>query len=540
MRIAQKITGQVRTVLYALLIGAIFAAINAFGICVARQLNADVPAVNFLKIFTYFLLGAGAFAFLVWGSKAKQLPKVAPLQRRRLNVCTFVLLTCSWIVPFAHFWPAVAMNDTWAIYEGPVRVSNQHPLGYGLYLTGLSSAGTAIFGSEARGLAFATAVQILLWAAGVVFVVDTLNVLRVKPAFICAFVAYAAFFPVVADYAIALVKDSPFILALVLLSVLLVCVWVRKGVDFRRPGFALVYIAVLIGLAATRNNGKILALVAVVLVGIWASKSRTIAVVAGVSALVIGAIPGVWSSYYVGPHKYVESVGVPLQMIGYTLKVNRQCLPQQDLDYYSKIFPLDLWAQFYDPVTIDRVKYNPHFQWDYMQTTKDEFPKHFVSSALSCPRSFARGYMNHTYPYWTASAKNVGQTTQSTFTALVSNETDFEHGYTAMLRGRGVVNHSQLPQKLDKAVCATWIPLLMKTKGTGSWVWAALLIGLAAIVNRKRAVLVCLLPSAVIMATLLVASPHTLVFRYSAFLTITVPLALIILFSSGGKRMGTC
>ena len=66
--------------------------------------------------------------------------------------------------------------------------------------------------------------------------------------------------------------------------------------------------------------------------------------------------------------------------------------------------------------------------------------------------------------------------------------------------------------------------------------WGLVLICVAALRYGRRDVLVSLLPSAVIMGTLFLASPHSLVFRYSAFLTLTVPLALLLLFSAKERR----
>ena len=521
---------------FVLVGGLAFAVVNIVGQIVAHQLNPAVPVASPYRFIKYFLLGAIASAFLAWGGRTNWAARRRILPRLQLNLSAFAIFVAAWLIPLVRFWPAVAMNDSWAVFEGPLEVSNQHPLGFGIYLTGLTAVGEYLFGSQAGGIAFASVVQVLLWAAGLVYVVDALNVMRVRTPLVVGFIIYAAFFPVVSDYAIALVKDSPFMLGIAMLSVMLVRIFNSRGKPFTRPAFVALFVVVLVVISASRNNGTLLVLIALVCAVGWAKGRRKVAALAGIAALVIGSIPAVISSHYAGPHKYAESVGVPLQMIGYTIKVNRGCLPPDDLAFYSKIFPLDLWAHVYDPVTIDSVKYNPKFQWGYIQEHKEEFPKHFLSSALSCPRNFARAYINHTYPYWTASGNEIGSTTQSTFTQLVSNETNYQYGYTATLRKHGVVNQSQLPQKADEVFNASWLPVLKKTRGTGAWMWGLVLICVAALRYGRRGVLVSLLPSAVIMGTLFLASPHSLVFRYSAFLTLTVPLALLLLFSAKERR----
>lgn len=178
---------------FVLVGGLAFAVVNIVGQIVAHQLNPAVPVASPYRFIKYFLLGAIASAFLAWGGRTNWAARRRILPRLQLNLSAFAIFVAAWLIPLVRFWPAVAMNDSWAVFEGPLEVSNQHPLGFGIYLTGLTAVGEYLFGSQAGGIAFASVVQVLLWAAGLVYVVDALNVMRVRTPLVVGFIIYAAF-----------------------------------------------------------------------------------------------------------------------------------------------------------------------------------------------------------------------------------------------------------------------------------------------------------------------------------------------------------
>ena len=453
----------------------------------------------------------------------------APLPRRRVLLAGFLIPLLSWSLLLACLWPGVSMNDTWAILSEPLAASSQHPLAYGYGLSALVHGGSLLLGNVSRGLAFAAMVQMVLWALVVAAMADTLRMNGAPRMVIYAFVAYTAAVPVVGDYAIALVKDSPFSIAIAAITVLLFRVWVSKGSAVGSRGFQIALFFSALAVTAMRNNGIALTVIMVPLLFFICDSNRKLAIGIVVAAIVAGSIPGQISKIYVGPHKYVESVSMPLQMIGYGIWAQPQCIPRAQRTYFSKIMPIAQWAQAYSPLSVDATKDNGQFDRDYLQRTKGEFARHFVAYSFSCPVSAAKGYLLHTRNYWSPQTRPIGRTSQSIFHSLVSNDSASSTAWRQELGKRGISNHSLLPDGLTSAVMAWFRTGTAHFPGAGTWAWALLVAVGGFLYRRRYAGLALAFPSALIYATLLVASPVSYPFRYVAFLALVAPFSLAIL-----------
>ena len=336
--------------------------------------------------------------------------------------------------------------------------------------------------------------------------------------------------PLVGDYAIALVKDSPFVIALAGLAPFLIRIWHSRGRAFNSVYFAVAFFLDLVFVGAMRNNG--LAVVAVLLVVIFviSGKFRFRAVTVTLLALVVACLPSQVSKHYVGEHKYVESVSMPLQMIGYGQWAHRDCIPVSTQRYFARIMPPQKWADVYWAQSVDATKDSPDFDKKFLQETKKDFPRHFLNYVKSCPAAAAKGYLIHTRTYWSPLTLPLGKTEQSLFTSLVSNKSGATAAIVARLKDQGVANHSLLPKTLDAPVQA-WFSIGTKyLPGPGTWMWLLLgiLVGFFYRSCVAEGVLV-VLPAVLIYLTLLVASPVAFPFRYVAFLAFYAPFAAAVL-----------
>ena len=371
-----------------------------------------------------------------------------------------------------------------------------------------------------------------LWAAVVALMAHTLMKLGTRAPYIFALIVFAAFFPLQGNYAIAMVKDSPFSLAVAALAPILLRIWHSKGLVFKKPGFFTLALAIFVATGSLRNNGLLLLLLLIPLIAVIAKRARALAIICIVISTGLAIIPGKISEAKVGAHTYVESVGIPLQMIGHTFANDASCFSDAELNYFSDIQKPEKWAETYQPYCVDFIKDDPDFDKGFLQETKDEFPKHFVAATKSCPTQFATAYLLHTENYWSPFSFPVGETEQSVFTSVASNSFGGKEELIQSLANRGVSNHSLLPGGIGDSLGKFWETAMAHAPGIGVWLWAALALLLASIYKRRYEAILIFIPMLVIWSSLLVASPYSAPFRYVAFVILTLPFAAAYLFGT--------
>lgn len=452
----------------------------------------------------------------------------------RLPVAAFVVTAVAWGVVFAHYWPMASINDTEWILRDPMGASTQHPLAYNYGLYGLVHLGEALGGGELGGVVLAALVQTLAWSAVTAYLVHTLATLGCSRTAVWILVAYCALSPLVADYAFSLVKDAPFSAFVVLLAPVLLRIHASGGGALRRIPFLVLTVTALVGVAVTRNNGVPVMVVLLVLVVWLAPRHRRRAVVVGAVSLALAAVPLGVSRVVAGPQKLVESLGVPLQMVGHAVAHNPACLSAADSRYFASVMDLRAWASTYSPKSVDPVKFSSSFHGWVIVDDPSSFATHWLSAALSCPAQFFRGYVSQTGNLWRIDAAPVSTTGQSVFTSAVTNSPSNREALIERYSERGIVNHTLWPAPLDAAISAVQRVGLALTPGAGTWLWAMLLL-IAGFLHRRSSTWVPLFaPSLLVWATLMIAAPTTHPFRYVQFIVLTVPVGLVVLLGCPG------
>lgn len=456
--------------------------------------------------------------------------------RRWENLLAALIPFLLWSVLFAHFWPIASMNDTEWILKDPWGASIQHPLAYGLLLRAVVDLFTYIGGSLLVGVVAAALLQMLAWAGIMALMVDTLRLLGVDYRVRAAFIAYGALCPLIANYAFALVKDSPFMLAIATTGAILVRIWSTRGKALRRPLFLFIALWVLLTLAVMRNNGLLVLIVLTPLIIFWAKKARIHAAGLGVIAIVLALIPGQLSAHFVGSPRYVESVAIPLQIVGHVVTYDRECLPAAEVEYFSSIIPFDTWVEVREPGSVDSTKYAQGFSEGYLEDTRGEFLSHVGAVVRACPASSLQGWLAHTSAYWRLDPPVVGMTGQSVFTSAVTNYPSNRDQLIAGWAQNGVVNESLLPAPARNIATDLWTLLIHLIPGPGFWLWVAIFLAALFAVRGRKEWIPLLSPTFLVWGTLLVASPATFPFRYVAFVMLTLPFAAAILLGTSQVR----
>lgn len=326
-----------------------------------------------------------------------------------------------------------------------------------------------------------------------------------------------ALVPLMSDYTFAIVKDAPFLAFTVITSLCLVQVHRTAGASLARPAFALVCVLAIVGFGVTRNNGLPLVLVICGLLVLLSSRARTrAAVIAGIACL-LAFTPQALVREHVGEQRFVEAVGVPLQMVGGTLAGDPTCVPEQAREYFDQIMPIGEWVARYDPQNVDRVKFSPPFRGDVLQDSKRTFLMMTARTFAACPGPMLQGYLLHTGPLWSTNSPPLIETSQSVFLEPVSNRPGNLAEMNAYYDGLGASRWSAPLGSLTDEVRAAYSASIRLMPPVGVWIGALLSLALVSLVRRRWDVALLVLPSLLVWATLLVAAPVGFQFRYVAY-----------------------
>lgn len=465
--------------------------------------------------------------------------------RLTTNVAAVLISISSSLIWFLRYWPVAAMNDTWAILNDPWGISAQHPLTYGVLLKVLVNTGSLLTHySLSKGLAFAALFQIILWALMLLFLVDTLCLLE-TPNWVRWFVIIVMTgSPVIVNYSYSLVKDAPFVWALVMTSIVFLRIFITRGKELNKFWFCLVALISFLSLATLRNNGFYVLILIGFIAIVFSSKSRVRSAIIVVSSILLALVPMQLSSHVAGKHLYKEKMGIPLQMVGYAMSYNSQCFPKKQYEYFNNVMSIEGWKKYYTPRSVDPIKDSGELKDSWLQAHKKDFIPNIVKAVPYCNREFTKGYLLHTSEYWRVDALNVASTGgQSYFDSAVSNSCAAREWILKDLADKSVVNNSKMPKHvtllLDK-----WANVGKSlTPGGGTWLWGMLILVMGALRNKRWDIIVILGPALATLGTLLLGSPVATPFRYIAFAPIVTLFAFCAIFSEKLQRsysMGDC
>lgn len=198
--------------------------------------------------------------------------------------------------------------------------------------------------------------QILFMAACFGYVLTTLHQMDVPVWFLVGVYAVYAFQPHNIVYSVTLWKDIPFAGAAVLFITALYRL--LKGIGKSRTWNYVVLILGTLGFSLWRTNGWYAFLVTVLLMLLLMGKQQKKLIVLMTLVLIAAwvLINPVLSLLGVKSTNMVEAFAVPMQQVARVVSEGRE-LTEQETDLLSEIFWMDKVADYYDPLTVDPIKF---------------------------------------------------------------------------------------------------------------------------------------------------------------------------------------
>ncbi|MBV7363503.1 hypothetical protein KRX54_03540 [Actinomycetaceae bacterium TAE3-ERU4] len=422
------------------------------------------------------------------------------------------------------------MNDIYFIIKIPVAISNQHPLPYNLLLGGLVRGLDLLTGSYVPGVVIFAILQMLLWAMILAGIAAHLGLRGISLHKRWILVFFCAFTPLVANYSFALVKDSLSTIFTILLSYLIYLLCNDSRSLLLNRFFRVALLVSLVGFALFRNNATVVFFALLPLLIFWGRKYlRQIIAICAISSILV-ILPLRLSAHLAGKHKFVESVGIPLQLIAHSLKESPECVSESSKRLYSSAIPIESWKKLYDAKTVDRIKYGPGFKPEAINSRSKQFLESFITDAPSCATSYLQGYLLHTQPAWDFDLRPHKEQTQSYFNRPFSNlkPTDWKK-IRQFYQSKGITYSPLLPTSFAKTIDTLTVSFSQIFGKIGIWFWAWILLIVGAVYSRRWPILAFSLPGLLMWVTLMLTSPTMIPFRYFAFAPVLVALGLILL-----------
>ena len=342
--------------------------------------------------------------------------------------------------------------------------------------------------------------------------------------------------PYIATYGIALWKDPLFSSAVLVFSMCLAdYVWSKGEIAQKKSWITLLLISSLV-MVFFRNNGIYILLGTLVLLAIFLivksrlrhakGSGRVIGCMAAV-LLVFGIVTGpVYSFGGVASSEASESVGIPLNQMARVVALDGE-MSESDREYMNSIYPLEEYKSTYTPCCTDNLKWAPGFN---NSALNEGLWGHWASMLVRNPNAYFQAWELQTYGFWAVNPGNSDHFWSWNINGGVPRNANA--AYVDQLVPYGIESN---PAALDESwnemfPIDSWsIPI--------SWLfWAVLYLSICLFAADKGRWVFALIPSIILVATLVIASPIYYWSRYGAALQFLIPMYALMFFLLFDKK----
>lgn len=500
----------------------------------------DLPFFAALALAAFFV--SAWLAGIVFRHPLNRAQERGASPKKVWAVCSAVLLA-SWLPCLLIYYPGSVSPDSLACIVraiGRAGLSNQQPVFYILLMEPFLRFGLAI----GKSLNFGTALFLLFQAAAMAVMLGYLPGWLVKqgcPLWTAVLaMAYFTLNPVFPMYAVTMWKDVLFG-GLIMLYALNLFDTVRSGGEtLKTAGGMAWFLALNVLIAFMRNNGYYIIFVTLIVLAIvyrreW--KRFAPAFLAVLTAVPIIQGP-VYDACGVAQSPFAESVGIPLQQIGYTVTHDGTVTPEQR-DFLDQLMPLDEMKTAYTPLSSNGIKFHKDFNNAFLEKHKTEFLKVWAGMLAPNLKNYLKAYFLETVGFW-----HVGTSNWVLYYGIGP-------GYGAQKAGLSQTNLTKLldTARLEKnrtRIAAAFnslqihIPILRGLVNIGFLFWATVFAAFLMLIRRKGKYLLAFLPLLILWGTLMAATPTFCEFRYMFSFAVCLPASLFLPFfpekSLSGKK----
>lgn len=441
----------------------------------------------------------------------------------------FGILVVCWLPYYILFYPANLTpdsSDSIAQAIGAAAYSNHCPILYTLFVKVCIKFGM-LFGDLRFGVGCFAVVQMLIMAAILSYSVYWLAKRNLPKYVVVLATLFYALNPVIAMYAITMWKDILFSGWMLLLTLMLFDIIESGGKLLAKPWGLTAFSLCCLLVAFGRNNGIYAVVAVLIALGIYCRKQLKVLAPVFVSIVaVVGIIQGpVYSAAGIQKSEFAESVGIPIQQIGFTVKSNGRMTAEQE-EFINQLLPIEKIKESYNPESPDNIKFHSDFNNQFLENNKGKFLKVWAEMLIPNFKSYVKAYLMQTIGYW-----HVGTTNWVCQFGIDENRFGIQS-----------VQHAWMQNKIKTAVKGIYyIPVVRDFFSISFMVWTTFFCCAVLILKKQAKYIMAFAPLLAVWATMMIAVPTFCEFRYMYSFHLILPFALISLFlirKKGSSRPG--
>lgn len=442
-----------------------------------------------------------------------------PLQ---MKILLPVILLCCWLPWFLYNFPGVMTPDSISQYSqamGLTGYSDHHPFAHTLLIKLLLSMGMALFDNVYAAIACYTVFQMVLMALLLCYCIFILYRYGAGRKLCLLFLIFYACVPYNGSFAVTMWKDvlfSGFLLLFALCLYRLLHLYAAGGRLKKQPG--LLALLLLSGLLVClfRSNGLYVFLLTAPFLVIVLRREWKLLLPGILAVLVLALfIKGpVYDALGVAEPAFSESLSIPAQQIARVVYEGRT-LTQEQIDLLNRTVDYDSIADYYQPELSDPIKAliqygNP----EYLETHKGAYLKLWIQLSLRYPLDYWNAFVDQTRGYWYP-----GEPGLTVNESISPNDVG--------LTGQSVLSGTpawKVVEILNKLY--TILPLYGLLYSIGAFTWAAVFWCVNCALNGRKRNFLLFVPFFALILTLCLATPVAADLRYAYPLILSMPLLL--------------
>lgn len=450
----------------------------------------------------------------------------------RLPVISFFICVACRIPWLLYSYPGIMTPDSINQFEqvlGMKPFSNHHPWLHTMTISLFYHIGTIFSETKNDAFVFYTIFQICFMAYAVAYLIWVISKYTKNLYLLGAIIAVYALIPYHNVMAICIWKDVLFAGTLLIFCTSLFYL-LKEGIKKQNMFSIVLYFVSGFLMCLYRSNGWYAFIVTVPFLFLAFRKEWKIMVPLHVAlvAMVLVVKGPVMNHYDVVQPDFVESISIPLQEVGRVVAMGKEITGEQQ-EMLDKIMKTEYVPELYTEYISDNMKELVRANdLEYLVNHKKDYLKLWLDIGKKYPEIYLDAYIAQTRGYYSPSATyDVAEVD-----GIIDNDTGLYREY--LLRGAIVVKLREILIKLQGIV-----PLYGSLWNMGALFFGTLLfLGLA--IGRKNNfslktemnildLITVWMPNIAVIATLLIATPVAVEFRYAYNLAYCIPLYFAIM-----------
>ena len=457
----------------------------------------------------------------------------------RIGIISFLLNMVIWGIMFLTYYPGVAMNDTVNCFME--EKSDMLPIVFWFVVRRTFQALVSFTSDSILSYAIITFVQMAFFSLVAAHFCAWLCKKVAPKSIVILSVLFFCAMPIIANYSIALLKDTWFSIGILLLLPSLYDFLFMTSANSNKLGHVENLICIFASFFlvwTSRSNVKFVVIIVALAIFIRAARSKSITIRTIILVpfiITIALVEILLRNYYwsdVERASMREASSVAFAQIAYTYARGGE-FSDEEKEVFENILPEEEWAENACFSFVDKVKFNADFNLVYLDSHKEEFVKAWWNTFKRNPGLFLEAYLFHSTGFWNLACWKVvcWDQSQSSFFSIVGN-TGYDSPWGQYILGIGLYNLPMVNDRLyQKFNGLYWVIVngCILFSGGGLF-FLELLCGTLLATQKKKTEMLCMLPIFLTWLSMMLASPGSLIYRYVFYMLISLPFCVSVLF----------